>query len=129
MPVVANDQFFTVSVPRADGETGQAGYALNVTSCNDQPTTLGDAVDTVLVSASDGIDELIALDPGATWDAGTGTVTGSAFVVSPRIVPIVLFDPSELAAQGNPPTTTFSLHVRNIVGFFVEAWTGELVVE
>ena len=40
----------------------------------------------------------------------------------------MLFDPSGLAAQGNPPTTTFSLHVRNIVGFFVDSWSGSALV-
>ena len=106
VPVVANDLFFTVTIPRADGETGEAGYALNVTSCNDQATTIGDAVETLQVSPGTtpgAVDALIALDPGANWDAGTGTVTGSAFVVSPRIVPDRALRPVRVGGAGQSP--------------------------
>jgi Flp pilus assembly protein TadG len=41
-----------------------------------------------------GLNYLIALDPSAEWDAGSGTVINSAFPSSPRIIKACLFDPS-----------------------------------
>lgn len=39
-------------------------------------------------------EDLIALDPNAVWDAGTGSVINSAFSISPRIIKAPFFDPS-----------------------------------
>jgi len=67
------------------------------------------------------VDALVGEDPGAYWDGAT--VRNSQFAVSPRIVPIALYDPDALAAQ---PTLSEGSQVviRNIVGIFIIDFTG-----
>jgi hypothetical protein len=69
----------------------------------------------------DGVSDLVNLDSSASWDAGTRTVVGSSSGMSPRIVPLALFDTSayynESAACSAPGCVA---RVVNITGFFVE---------
>ncbi len=59
---------------------------------------------------------LILQDSGAMWD-GT-KVVGSAFPVSPRIVPIAMFSPQEYL-DGDKQSGEFDLVLRNMMAFFV----------
>jgi hypothetical protein len=72
---------------------------------------------------NDGVNDLVTLDSGARWDSGTKTVVGSSSGMSPRIVPLALFDTqayyNESAACGGAGATCVA-RVVNIVGFFVE---------
>jgi hypothetical protein len=43
---------------------------------------------------SQGLSDLIDLDPNAAWDAATGEVINSLYDISPRLIKAVLFDPS-----------------------------------
>jgi hypothetical protein len=79
---------------------------------------------------SSGVHALKALDPSATWNAGTNSVSGGCSAtatctnspdpsISPRVVPIAVFNPQQLS------TSTCSgdncvVQVVNIFGFFVE---------
>jgi Flp pilus assembly protein TadG len=74
-----------------------------------------------------GLDYLIAKDPTAQWDDGTGTVLNSAFATSPRVVKVAAFDPTR-GIQTGPPRHVV---VSKIMVLFIEWWfmeTGERYV-
>jgi hypothetical protein len=66
-----------------------------------------------------GVSDLVALDPGASWDAGTMTVVGSSSAMSPRIVPLGIFNTLAYYNEscGGPGCVA---QIVNIAGFFVE---------
>ena len=70
-----------------------------------------------------GIRDLVARDLGARWIPGTagapGTVGGSAYSVSPRIVPISVIDINQYL-QANPTGSGGVVRIVNIFGFFIE---------
>jgi hypothetical protein len=77
-----------------------------------------------------GVGDLIALDPSATWNSGTNSVQGGCIAsntcsnpthanVSPRVVPIAIFNTQVYAASGCSGTNCVA-QVTNILGFFVE---------
>ena len=68
-----------------------------------------------------GIEALIAKDPGAYWDEGTKSVKNSAFGErqSPRVFPIPLYDP-DYYDEGHQTGRVASLRTANWIGFFVE---------
>lgn len=61
-------------------------------------------------------EDLIALDPGARWDANCQCLVGSAFEVSPRVRTVALFDPTTYVKTGSNSNFTIS----NLVGVFVD---------
>jgi hypothetical protein len=74
--------------------------------------------------------DLIAQDAGARWDTslnnGTGGITGSSYGDwrdSPRVIPVALFDPHQIAGirSGGNLTLTFN----NFALFFVEGFEGQ----
>ncbi|MGH9173793.1 MAG: hypothetical protein ACRD1H_05530, partial [Vicinamibacterales bacterium] len=70
----------------------------------------------------DGIDTLIARDPGATWVGGQIPVTGSNSAnwwQSPRVVPIGVIDINHFMQQ-DPNGANGVLKMVNIFGFFIE---------
>lgn len=69
---------------------------------------------------SDGAQALIARDSGAHWDTTCACVAGSAFTVSPRIVPIAAFSPAEFAGLDRQ-SGRIQLTVVNLLAFFVES--------
>ena len=85
-----------------------------------------------------GVADLIAYDPGATWNSGTNTVTGGCtsagtcstanplgIPISPRIVPIALFDPGAYAAGGFTGNGGMA-RIINLLGFFVEGMCSDV---
>jgi Putative Flp pilus-assembly TadE/G-like len=66
-----------------------------------------------------GVSDLVALDAGASWDAGTMTVVGSSSAMSPRIVPLGIFNTLAYYNEscGGPGCVA---QIVNIAGFFVE---------
>jgi Putative Flp pilus-assembly TadE/G-like len=71
-----------------------------------------------------GVTALVALDPGATWNPPNG-VAGSNAAMSPRIVPLLVFNTLAYYLENQPPACGGSgsgcvAQVVNIVGFFVE---------
>lgn len=79
-----------------------------------------------------GIDDLVALDSTASWNTTTNTVQNTCMTagtcynydgvhvsLSPRIVPLALFDPASYIAGGYTGTNGVA-KVMNLIGFFVE---------
>ncbi len=67
-----------------------------------------------------GLEDLVALDPGAHWDSATKTIVNSAFAESPRIGLVPFFDPT------NPPTSgRNSVYIVKIGAFFIEQMQGQ----
>jgi len=66
-----------------------------------------------------GVTDLIAQDPRASWGTSCSCVENSAFTTSPRIVPIAMFSPVEFT-DATRTTGTFDLHIVNLGAFFVE---------
>jgi hypothetical protein len=105
---------------------GGPSYADNWAACNPASIGAGDVL--ALLSSNpvgptnQAMRALIALDPGAYWDAGTSTVQGSAFAQSPRIIMIPLLDP-------RVPTTRGTAAITKVIAFFMEQMVGNAEVE
>lgn len=92
-------------VSRDDGSgRGAARYRQNICSCN---TSVIDLDTEYLIEPGNmvgptfqGVEQLIAQDPGAYWDEGSGTVVSDYGLDSPRVVTVALFDPSEIRKPG-----------------------------
>jgi hypothetical protein len=140
--------FRAIRIPRLDGMNGGNVYKDNITSCGGLPSSFaipgttqpcpanignddaaywatqgcfGTEPGNKIGPTRQGIDELIARDPTATWDSGAQAVTNSAFgpTSSPRIVPIGLLDVDNFLSQ-DPSGANGVLRLVNIFGFFVE---------
>jgi Flp pilus assembly protein TadG len=137
--------FRAIRLPRLDGQTGGNVYRDNITSCGglpssfaspdtECPATIGNAdaafwaergcfatePGNMVGPTAQGIDELVARDPGASW--GAGGIVGSAFdpaTSSPRVVPIGLLDIDNFLSQ-DPSGANGVLRLVNIYGFFIE---------
>jgi hypothetical protein len=71
-----------------------------------------------------GVNDLVARDPGAFWNTSTNKVGGSAYAVSPRIVPVGVFDVEQFR-QSNCTGATCMVKMVNMFGFFVEGMCGD----
>ncbi len=122
---IAPGQFFPIDLPQPSGPvTGGSNYRDNIATCNGQVVSLGDTLMTengnMIGPTKQGVDDLIAQDPDATWDSTVGVVD-SAFPpgASPRIVRVPMFDPRY------PPTSgKQDIQITNIAGFFIEGIGG-----
>jgi hypothetical protein len=132
----------SVNLPDGSGNylTGSSQTSANIATCVGHPVHIGDYLPTENVGTGpikSGTNDLIAKDPNATWNSTTKTVQNSCapssncpnvtgyVAVSPRIVPIALFDIEDfqhrsLANDQSPcPTGGQCVKVVNILGFFV----------
>jgi Flp pilus assembly protein TadG len=146
--VVSSGWFRAIRLPRLDGcASGANCYSNNITSCNGLPATY---VDPATVCPADigiadeaywasqgcyrvetgnmvgptaqGISDLIARDPNASFNTSTNTIDNSAFnpgTKSPRVVPIGVLDIDAYLAQ-NPNGSGAVVRLVNIYGFFIE---------
>jgi hypothetical protein len=79
-----------------------------------------------------GVNDLIAQDPNASWDTGTNSVINSCATAtpscgtSPRVVPIPVFDTSTYYTTNRQGLPTFT--IVNILGFFIDRMQGNDVV-
>ena len=111
------------------GDTGGDDYSWNIANCNHTIYHWGDPLvqepGNKVGPTIQGIEELIARDPGAYWDTGTNTVKNSAFPErkSPRIFPIPLYDP-DYYDYGHQTGRVASLITANWIGYFVERIEG-----
>jgi hypothetical protein len=111
--------------------TGGNCYRDAIAGCATGTFAIGQIVTTepgnMVGPTKQGVDALVALDPGASWDAskngGHGAVVGSAFPVSPRIVPVPLIDIQEYMSRA--PTGRDTVLITNIFGFFVVGMSGK----
>jgi Flp pilus assembly protein TadG len=112
-------------------DTGGDDYRWNIANCNKHIYHWGDGL---VQEPGDkegptiqGIEELIARDPGAHWNTATNTVEGSAFGNhSPRIFPIPLFDPI-VYDSGKRNGRIADLVTANWIGFFADYVVGSQI--
>jgi Flp pilus assembly protein TadG len=107
------------------GDDGGQDYRWNIANCNRSIYHWGDPLiqepGAMEGPTIQGIEELIARDPGAVWDFGTKSVKNSAFGErqSPRVFPIPLYDP-DYYDKGHQTGRVATLRTANWIGFFVE---------
>lgn len=113
------------------GSGGASDYEEAISGCNTTvvPT---DALMTaepgnMVGPTRQGIDALVAQDPGAYWDLSCNCVKGSAFGLSPRIRPIPLYDPIHYET-GKMNGRNADLKMVSFLGFFVEGMQGKDVM-
>jgi Flp pilus assembly protein TadG len=105
-------------------------YRDNIRTCNTRSVGFDTVVQqepgNMVGPTNQGIDELIAQDPGAYWDTTTNSVVSPFGSRSPRVFPIPLYDPDFY--QGGVTTgRNATLRVANWIGFFVEGRKGNEV--
>jgi hypothetical protein len=120
---------------RIPGSVNAGNVRADVNSCAKAQVAIGDQLD--LVPGNDppsivgGLQDLINLDLGATWNTTTRRVEGSCAdanprcaSMSPRIIAIVAYDVNDLAdnSRFGPGATT--VRIANIVGFFIVSVNG-----
>lgn len=122
---ISSGFFYAVDFPpinRGTPITGGNTYRDNIATCSPQSfVAVGDQLQVepgnMVGPTKQGVQDLIALDPNATWDAGCGCVMrdGSPATSSPRLIHMAFFDPSLPIESGRNYVT-----VANIGGFFIE---------
>lgn len=114
--------------PGAGG--GAAEYREYIAGCSPHTWKIGDDIrkknGNMVGPTRQGVYELIDKDPGADWDPVNQKVVGSAYDHSPRIVALPVFDLQLYLDTGGPGNGT--VHVVNILGFFVDRMQGNDVV-
>jgi Flp pilus assembly protein TadG len=114
------------------GLTGADAYRWNIANCNQTVMHWGDMMTqepgNVVGPTIQGIEELIARDPGAYWDLATNRVANSAYggQQSPRVFPIPLYDPPYYD-EGKRNGRMADLKVANWIGFFADHVSGNQI--
>ncbi|MBZ5558991.1 MAG: hypothetical protein LAO77_17090 [Acidobacteriia bacterium] len=119
--------YYSWSMP---SNTGADDYRGNIEGCNPTVVHMGDPMTQepgdMTGPTNQGIDDLIAQDPGAKWSTDCNCVIDSAFASSPRVFPIPLFDP-DYYQSGKVNGRNATLKVANWIGFFVVGRNGNNV--
>jgi putative Flp pilus-assembly TadE/G-like protein len=126
--------------------SGAQCYKSSISGCDGGTWKIGDLVPkengNMVGPTNQGTQDLIDLDPGASWNSTTKSIVGSCanpvsyscsqpgFVISPRVVAIPVFDLELYMATGGPGNGT--VKIVNLLGFFVDHYdagtvTGYLV--
>jgi hypothetical protein len=122
--------------------SGGADYRYAIGHCIGNPVTIGDWLPlesgTMVGPTGQGVDDLIALDPDATFNTTTKMVDDSCAPgcgpQSPRIIPISVFDTEDFnyrRASGDwtvCPGGGKCVHVVKILGYFVDHMDGQDVI-
>ena len=112
------------------GDIGGNFYRDNIAHCNTATIVWGSPIIQEPGDMSgptiQGIQDLIAQDPGAQWDSSCNCVTGSSFSTSPRVFPIPLYDPAFYAA-GKANGRTADYRIANFLGFFADHVNGNQI--
>jgi Flp pilus assembly protein TadG len=125
--------YFLMRMPGNEGGS-DIRTTIAATSCNPTVFTVGEERMVDQESGlkkgpvKQGVDDLIAQDPGAYWDATARTVKGSRFGedawrASPRVINVALFDPRQPVEPGTRPIT-----ITNFVTVFLERTSGDQIV-
>jgi Flp pilus assembly protein TadG len=132
---IAPGNFFPVALPTWDGESrGGSDYEQNIAQCNGVPVAIGEEITSEpgakIGPTAHGMEDLIALDPYATWDEATQSVQNSCAQsatpcagISPRIVAIPIFDTGWF--HEGQQTGRLQLRIVNILGFFIDQMQGQ----
>lgn len=119
---VAPSFFFAVELP------GGSDYRGSISSCTGVPVAIGQTLESkpgnMVGPTRQGVADLLARDPNATWNTATNRVEHSCAqsanpcaTISPRLVAVSLFNP-DTYSQGHQ-TGRFPVPLVNIMGFFV----------
>lgn len=117
---------------------GTNTYYQNISGCNGNTVVLGEQISTSTTATAGlstaEIAHVITLDPGASWNSTTNAVEGSCApvcaTVSPRIVPVAVFDVDRVQYRratdnwSGCPGSMPCVDVVNIVGFFISSIDG-----
>ena len=113
-----------------EGSSGADDYQWNIANCNQTIMGWGDLLTAepgnMVGPTQFGVDELIAQDPTAYWDA-VGHRAVSSMNPSPRIVAIPVFDPIYYDT-GKQNGRNADLKVANYIGIFIEGMQGGDVI-
>lgn len=131
--------FLPVDLPIAGGGpiTGGQRYRTNIARCNGTAIRIGSMIQNepgnMIGPTAQGVRDLIALDPGASWTGGTltGHITGGCMsagtcTTSPRMVALPIFN-VDLYQQGRA-SGRVDIQIVNILGFFIEGLSGNDVI-
>jgi hypothetical protein len=120
---VAPSFYFSYAIA---GVSGADEYRWNIANCNTTIMEWDDLLEAepgdMVGPTMDGVDDLIAKDPGATWDSVNNRVD-TTMTPSPRVVGIPLYDP-EYYDAGKRSGRNADLKVANYLGFFIERRSG-----
>ena len=129
------------------GQTGASVYRSNISGCNEEasfsmPYALPNEPGNMIGPTRQGVENLIAQDPGATWDTtyqnpvtgNWGQIIGSACSpscgtasgFSPRLRPVPLFDPH--AYDAGRESGRLDIFLTRFGGFFIEQMIGNDVL-
>jgi len=121
---ISPGNFYAVDLTDSKGGND---YRTNIATCRDKSSAIGDFLTVepgnMVGPTKQGVGDLVAQDPAAVWNSSTKTIDGSAYAVSPRIVPIAMFDPAVFNAQDRT-SGRFNQQIVNIIGFFVIGVSG-----
>jgi hypothetical protein len=110
--------------------TGADAYREWIWTCEPFMISVGDQLQVepgnMIGPTGQGVGDLIDVDPNAYWDGTTGTVQGSDYPTSPRIIKVATFDPS-VAIQTDTNGRDY-LTVVKIVVVFIEDIQGKEVI-
>ncbi len=137
--------FMPVRLPDGQGgyDSGGNDYSANIGQCIGSPVSIGQYLPlengNMSGPSSQGFNDLRALDPNATWDPVTKSVTNSCAPsacgpFSPRIIPLPVFDIDDFQyrrALGDTapcPTGGKCIKVVNILGFFASHMQGSDII-
>jgi hypothetical protein len=140
--------FFPIDLPMAGGpESGGDRYRENIGRCNSLGVQAGDTLwsepGNMIGPTNQGMADLIAQDPGASFNSTTGEIEDSCageanacfcpnaegdlesctLPISPRLVPIPVFDVDQYSLQ-DKSSGKFPLRITRILGFFVNGMDG-----
>jgi hypothetical protein len=115
--------FYAVDFPpqnRGTPDTGGSVYRNNIATCgNGSFVAIGDRLQqepgNMVGPTKQGVEDLIALDPTASWDTGCNCVNSPEGASSPRMIRIAFFDPGYPVESGRNYVT-----VIKVGGFFLE---------
>lgn len=115
-------RFFPVNFPPLGHDdrplTGGDWYREWIAECEPYEVAVGDRLQmepgNMVGPTAHGMEELLALDPGARWDPSSKTVVNSAYAKSPRIALVSIFDPTE------PIRSRGWVRVVKLVAMFIE---------
>jgi Flp pilus assembly protein TadG len=112
------------------GNTGASDYERDISGCNQTLMAFGAVLTpepgNMVGPTKQGMDDLIAKDPGAYWDEAANRVVSDKHP-SPRVVAIPLFDP-DFYESGKHGGRNASFKAVNYLGFFIEEMRGNEVL-
>lgn len=115
---ISPSDFYAVDLTDSAGGND---YRTNIGTCINETEAIGDLLTVkpgnMVGPTKQGVGDLVAEDPGAIWNGKK--IVGSAYAVSPRIVPVAMFSPADFMAQ-NRQSGVFDLKIVNMLGFFVQ---------